>query len=566
MTMTPHDDTPPMAFGLSVLDENTFVASMLSDLKTRQEKRARRERTWNACWKAYKAEGDTLNMKGTPLSEDNSAVARPIVFQAIENLHATIMSQLFPKSGRFFHVFGQHEQDHVDAPMIEKMLHCKLSTQGFQSAYSLFLKQLLITGNSVMMMPWVVDHATVTRQMPVVKMGITLGMTAQTDDVIKEQGPRFEVLNIMDVYIDEGLKDWRQGTLMRRVHKKLAQLGNEARYKNKEQVLLTLQTQANESKSRKTGPISLQEETVTLLEVWGDLWVNGMCHKQYVAVMVEETGTLLRFEPHQLEIGQPPFVVSSLIPMPHEGYGIGAVEKSLGLQHAVNTLTNQKLDILNLCINTPFTYLLNDDVFDPTALNYRPGALIPVKNHDTLRPLPMVAQNINLAFQEIADLKIEIMETTGSLRLMSGALEGTTHAPRTATEVNTLMANANRKYDGTLMHLEQSCLEPMLQLVYALCRQFWVYPEQMRHISDEGVASYEQMSPDVFQRSMCEVKVIGSRGQLKQEQELEGLVFFTKMLQALPDAMSRLNMDGLLKRIVRHLGFNEDELLKSEKL
>ncbi|XVJ50589.1 MAG: hypothetical protein HEQ32_00225 [Vampirovibrio sp.] len=549
-------EEPHMALGLSREDYNAFVQEMLQVMKNRREQRQEKERIWQACWKAYRCEMDAPR-GGSP---EGNLVARPVVFQAVENLHNTIMSQLFPKSGRFFHVFGQRQEDQQDASMLETLLHHKLAGQGFQSAFGLFLKQLLVTGNSVMMMPWYYEKSKKVRQVPIKRLGLTVGYTRDVQDVLVEQGPRFELLNIQDVYIDEALKDWREGSLIRRIRKTLAQVLQEPRYVNT--AILSRQMQDQRRHQRPSEALTLQQESITLLEIWGDFSINEKVYPNHVAVIVEETGTVLRFEAHGLECGQAPFVVGSLIPVPHEGYGIGAVEKSLGLQHAINTLTNQKLDILNLCINTPFTYLLNDDIFDPLSMDYRPGALIPVKNHDTLRPLPLVAQNISIAFQEIEDLKIEILETTGSLRLMTGALEGSNAPVRTATEVNTLTANAHRKYDGMLMQLEQECLEPMLQLVYELAKQFWVYPEEIRLLEKGSLTPrYETMTPDVFQRSCCDIRVLGSRGQLKEEQELESLLFFVKTMQDWPNMLPRLNMEAIVKRMIRHLGFKDEELL-----
>ena len=549
------DATP---FGLNPDDEKAFVESVLNELNTRREVRQDKESTWKACWKAYHSE---MTVTPTKQQADRNQVARPIIFQAVENLHNTIMSQLFPKSGRFFHVFGQGQADQEDASRLETLLHHKLATQDFQSAFGIFLKQLLVTGNSVMMMPWHYEHGKRLRQVPIKRLGLTVGYAPQEQDVLLEQGPRFDVLNIQDVYIDETVKDWREGTLIRRISKRLSQVLQEPRYIHTEAIAVALKDLTkNDPKLNK---LPSAEQPLTLIELWGDVWINGRSYENHVAVVVEETGTLIRFEPHGLQSGQAPFVFARLIPVPHEGYGIGAVEKSLGLQHAINALTNQKLDILNLCINSPFTYLLNDDVFDPLSMDYRPGALIAVKNHDTLRPLPLVAQNITVAFQEIEDLKIEVMETSGSLRLMTGVLEGSSSTPRTATEVNTISENAHRKYDGMLMQLEQDCLEPMLQLVYELSKQFWIYPEELRFVENQGsTARYEAISPEVFQRSCCDIRVLGSRGQLKEEQELESILFFLKTMQSWPELLPRLNMDAIVKRIIRNLGFRDEELLR----
>jgi hypothetical protein len=567
MMMTPPSVEPPASdiepdndfkvLGLSEPQQQGLVKQLHHELLQRQERRERQEKLWKACWAAYRCEPPG------PTEADLNGIARPIVFQAVENLHATMMSQLFPKSGQFFHVMGQSREDHDHAETVEHFLRYKLNTQGFQGAFSLFLKEMLITGTAVMMMPWYCTHATRTRLVPVKRLGITVGVEPYEEEVLKEQGPRFEVLNPLDVYIDDTLRQWQEGSLMRKLYKKARHVLGEARYHNKEVLKQQLHRwrELPDIRDAQKG-IGFEETPITLVEVWGDLWLDGVQYKQHVAVYTLETHTLLRFEPHGLELNQPPFVVASLNPMPHQGYGIGVVEKSLGLQQAINTLTNQKLDILNLCINTPFTYLLNDEVFDPKTLNYRAGALIPVKNHETLRPLPLVAQNMSLAFQEIDDLKVEVLETTGSLRLMTGALEGNGQAPRTATEVDALTQNAHRKYDGVLMQLEQGCLEPMLTMVYQLCKQFWVYAEESRDATASPTnVEFHTWDADLLKHSCCDVKVTGSRGALKEEQELEGLLFLLRLSGELPDLLPRLDKEKIASRIIQRLGFQEQELM-----
>jgi hypothetical protein len=558
------EDALPLG-GLSPEQQAALVRQLAQELQGLKDRRKPLERVWKACQDAY--EGSTAELKAS-LETDRNAIARPIVFQAVENLHATLMGQLFPESGQFFHVLGQTAEDHTHAQQIEQLLRIKLQQQGFQAAFSLLLKQVLITGTGVMMLPWVYRHGTQMRRVPVKRLGVTVGHETRETPVVLEQGPRFEVLNPLDVYFDDTLQDWQEGRLFRRIAKKAGHILNEPRYQGLEHVQHGLARLRDTAEFRLAHPqgLMLEEMPLTLIEVWGSMNVGSRLYSHYVVVYVEETGTLLRFEPHGLELGEPPFWVARLNPQPQKGYGLGVVEKSLGLQQAINTLTNQKLDILNLCINAPFTYLLSDDVFNPQSLDHRPGALVPVKDHDTLRPLPLVAQNLNVAFQEIEDLKIEVMETTGSLRLMSGLFEGHQQAPRTATEVNTLTQNAHRKYDGMLMQLEQQCLEPILNRVYRLCRQFWVHPETYRHGGNslEHPPAFDDIHPDVLRYACCDIKVTGHRGALNEEQALESLMFLLKLKGEMPELLPRLDEEKIAKRIMHHLGFTAEELLRPE--
>ena len=112
------------------------------------------------------------------------------------------------------------------------------------------------------------------------------------------------------------------------------------------------------------------------------------------------------------------------------------------------------------------------------------------------------------------------------------------------------------------MHLEQGCLEPMLNMAYQLCKQFWVYPEETRTVqAGFPVAEFQVCNPAVLQQSCCDVKVTGSRGALKEEQELEGLLFLLKLAGEMPDLLPRLDKDKIATRIIHRLGFQEAELM-----
>jgi len=248
-------------------------------------------------------------------------------------------------------------------------------------------------------------------------------------------------------------------------------------------------------------------------------------------------------------------VFTNFIPVPNEIYGIGAIEKSLGLQHVINTLTNQKLDVINLSINNPFTYLINDDVFDPGSIVTRPGALIPVKSHDTLRPIQYL-NNYTVAFNEIADLKTEIQEATGALKYFFGG--ETTAQNRTATEVNALVSGGTQKFSSFLSHLEKTSLEPYLRIVFENAKQFVSKPENLRVYSSDGMAQFKQILPSLLKCAECCFNIDGSKGILAKEQELRAISSFLQMVGSTPAIQAQINVMALFRKIYRRLGFTDE--------
>jgi len=351
------------------------------------------------------------------------------------------------------------------------------------------LKQAVITGNTVAAVPWRKTTRARRVQRPVNLFGVTVGYQRELVEEVIYNGPEFEVIDMFDFLVDPDATSFRQAKVIHKVERHLRDLKNNSAYSNLEHlqpIMSTYNQDADDSNKRcKRRAFGLDEsqpngneqtaDSVKLLEAWGDFIVDDHCYSNYVCVIANEN-TVIRFEPNPYDYGEKPFIFTNFIPVPNEVYGIGAIEKSLGLQHVINTLTNQKLDVINLSINNPFTYLINDDVFDPDTLITRPGALIPVKSHDTLQPIQYL-NNFTVAFTEIADLKSEIQEATGAFKYFTGS--NTTDA-RTATEVNALVNGGTQKFSSFLSHLEKTSLEPYLRFVFECAKQFISEPENLR--------------------------------------------------------------------------------------
>ena len=553
---------------LTLEDQTSFAQSIETQFNSWKQQRQAQELLWKRCWNAYLAntaqeEAGTLTQKSyyNPTEDNQTAgMNRPLIYQSIEALHANLISNLFPPSGNFFNVIGETEADHQQAKPLEDIMKTKLETARFQEAFSLYLKQMLVCGTSVLSVPWKKETQLQETWQPIKNFGMTIGYEPTMTEEITYDAPEFQVLDLFNTYLDPQAKNPQQATLIHQLEKTLEELEGQGWYRNLETVAEQLQQQHQAqnkgmNKGNKQAPtVSLQAEKLTLLECWGDFQFNGKTYHNHVTTLIKETSTLIRLEPIGYRNGQKPFVIGILTPIPHQLYGLGAVEKSLGLQNAVNLLTNQKLDALNLTIHPPFTYLIQDDIFDPTHLSTKPGALIPVKDHNTIRPLPMPVGNLTLAYEEIQDLKQEILETTGSLRLMTNTNQASTGGNQTATEINAYLQSGERKYSHLLSHLEQTSVEPLLNKVFSHLQQFWNTPETLRLLQPDDTVIFKPVQPKNLKRLKVSFKVSGSRGMLQNKEELDHMLFFIKVLQSLPEIRNSINFIELAKGIYDKMG------------
>jgi hypothetical protein len=547
--------------------QSQLAQSVAGDFHRWKQSRVRLEGKWRECWEAYLCDVKGLYTQPEDEHAGLSRIARPVLYEAVEAIHSNLLNALFPANERFFTVVGKTEADHQNAKMIEEFLRGKLEDANFIEKYALFLKQAVVTGNTVAAVPWKKTRQIRRVEQPVTLFGVTVGYQKEVREETIYNGPEFEVLDIFDFLIDPEATEFRQAKVIHKVERSLRELKSNPAYSNVahlQPVTKGFATDADDAnKVSKRRAFGLDEpqpggsehkpDQVKLLEAWGDFVIGDQVFVNYVCVVANET-TVIRFEPNPYDCGLKPFIFTNFIPVPNEIYGIGSIEKSLGLQHVINTLTNQKLDVINLSINNPFTYLINDDVFDPDTLVTRPGALIPVKSHDTLRPIQYL-NNYTVAFNEISDLKSEIQEATGALKYFVGS---NTPQNRTATEVNALVSGGTQKFSSFLSHLEKTSLEPFLRIVFENAKQFTGEPENLRVYCQNGVTQFKQIIPSVLKGANCCFHIDGSKGVLFKAQELRALTEFLQLVEGNPSIQGQVNVPALFKKIYRRLGFTDE--------
>ncbi len=559
----------PLLGNLDPPELQQLSQSVMQDFQQWKTDRSQLEKTWQNCWEAYLGQLKPLYAESDEMAEFRSQICRPILYESVEAIHAFLMNILLPGDEQFFSVMGKTEADHQNAQVIEMFLKAKLEEMGFYEKFSLFLKQAIITGNSVAAVPWRRKTRRCRINRPIHLLGVPVGREKVEAEIVVQQGPGFEVLDMFDFLIDPNEPDFEKAKVIRKVERPLVDVLRNPAYTNLDGLQGQGQPDEDSHKSAKRAAFGISTSVqktgggnrpmVTLHEAWGDFVVAGKVFENYVCV-IANGNRVIRFEPNPYDSGLKPFVFTTLIPVPNEVYGLSAIEKSLGLQHAVNTLTNQKLDVINLSINNPFTYLINDEVFDPDTVVTRPGALIPVKSHDTLRPLQYL-NNFTVAFTEIADLKEEIQQATGAFKFLTGDAE--LNAGRTATEVSAVVSGGHQKFSSFTKHLENCALEPTLQLVFEHAKQFMREPETVLMPNGDCGEEFVRILPEILQSSRCRFRITGSEATLLKTQELAALFEFAKLVQADPELRSQIDVIGLYQKIYRRFGFRDEAQLFS---
>ena len=166
--------------------------------------------------------------------------------------------------------------------------------------------------------------------------------------------------------------------------------------------------------------------------------------------------------------GRKPYVMASYDPLPHEPYGMSAVQIIEHLQNELNTLRNQRIDNVSLVLNRMWIKRRSADI-DDSELISRPHGIINVENpqHDIV---PLVTPDVTgSAYTEEAIIKQDQENALGVAPVVRGV---TGARQQTATEVMNQTANAALRFDAKIKLYEVLGLSRLVYLMDCNNQQF----------------------------------------------------------------------------------------------
>ena len=293
-TIQPADLAAERMFGLTCSQQAALVTGVMENYTDWKNARSNLEKTWQECWQAYLCDVSALYSQPDEEGEDRSRIARPVLYESVEAIYAFLMNTLLPADEQFFKVLGYTESDHAQAGAIEDYMRVKLQQCGFYEKFGLFLKQAIITGNSVAAVPWRKKTKKRRVSRPLTVLGVPVGHTKTQQEDIVYDGPDFEVLDIFDVLIDPNTPDFEQAMLIRKLERSLHEMEQSGMYQN----LHTLNPQVEPEETHKankrqsfgiqsasTQQSQQRQQKITLYEAWGDFYMDGTCFENYVCTI-----------------------------------------------------------------------------------------------------------------------------------------------------------------------------------------------------------------------------------------------------------------------------------------
>lgn len=547
-------------------DEEGLASSVTQLYQEYKNARHSRESTWLESWATYfgtpEAEEFLRNRVARLIGDVNDdwrhKVASGKGYEIVETINAYLETAFFPSSEWFDVVPSDDPELEEVAKLTKKLVAKKLREAQFASYWELYIRQLLITGFSVLALPW--ETRLVKRKRRVeIETENGFEYPSIEEEVPEYDNVAFEVLDSFDCFLDPLATDLNHANFIRVIRQSKAHImrkiatGEYDKLKPEDVAKHGhIPNSRRQQVSRFMGLEYYPEQEVEVLEFWGDITVDDHTYHDVVVTVVGTS--LARVEPNPYWGGKP-FVMGSAIPVPGRPYGMSPLEPVLGMIHQLNVLSNQRLDNLELIVDQMWGYIA-DGVVDPSNLVTEPGKIIPMAEPGNVFPLERGGQTLYVSYEETNILEQNIDKTVG-VGAYIGTQQGRKGERVTAQEIQAVRDAGGNRLSSIHGHIEQTQLHALLQKVIASCRQFVTYDEVLRYRGKAGEHIYAQIGPRELMYDY-DIMPVGAEYVANKERQLQNVISFIELVAQMEQFADKVNWDELLRMVARRFGFQED--------
>lgn len=540
--------------------------------------RRRREDVWLECWAMYSGTPEAreiikarmLRHVGNVNNDWRHNLSTGKGFEQVETILAYLQQAFFPNRD-WFDVIPLVPNIQDDAMTIKNFAKNKLIEAKFISHWELFLRQLCITGTSILALPWRYETRKQKKRVRVFNNddpeNVSFSIKEEMRTVFNNHD--FEVLDVFDVYFDPIAISVNDSPLVRRVIKTRSELAESIQsgfYQNltiKELQELPAYQPSDESttnQSEISDYFGLEDrlqgqwnDKVELYEYWGDAVVDNFVYKDTVTTWAN--GKILRFENNPFWYGRP-FIVGSYTPIVRSIAALGVIEPALGMLHELDILTNQRLDNLELSADTMWEKVDDGSLNDEDVFT-QPGKVFNVSQINTIRPIAS-AQNFTITYDEGIILESRIDKNAGTGNLISA------NAARAGERVTAAEVNATRSAGGNRLseihkHIEQTSFLPLLDKIFRSYQQFIVEDEVVRIPGQNpGDFDFVAVGPTELSNEM-RFQPVGADHIANREFEVNQRLAFLQIAAQNPQMSERINYFNFMLDLARRMGIDDVE-------
>lgn len=523
---------------------NGYIRSLITDLSAT---RAGLESSWMEAWAHY---------LGTPYGMDflRSRVLHRVgevnddwrhklnvgqAYQVVEDIHGYLMAATFPNE-EWLHVQPLEPMYRKMARILRKFYSKKLTKWKFRSYYAAYVRQLLITGNSCMFVPW------------------------------GKQGQEFEVVDVFDVLVDPTCRSIDEDFFIRRHMKtrrellKMADKGELGSLTVKDVIFIGAHSD-EDLWERDTSHIIQSFQGVTyehsfslndkifVYEFWGDIDLDSVLFtNRHVSILGKH---VIEWEVNKLSCGIP-YVFGTYTDVIKMPFGISPITSSLGLLHELNIVTNQRLDNLEIALNNMYTIKQGGMT---TSENFRaaPGATYDVLEHDEIRPIPQDANTPMVSYSEANYLVDTVNRNSGTGPLIGqGQPRGGERV--TAEEIRAVQEAGGNRLTNVFAHIEDTSLIPMITKVMHNSREF-IISDEMVALPSGGDEEWYDVGPRELRGAKYNLVPRTASYIITQREYIAQRTAFIDLVMKVPEFAGKIDLDRVLMDLLENWGFEDPE-------
>lgn len=446
----------------------------------------------------------------TATNPHNARVFDPRIFRVIETITPRLVSN--EPIGTFF---PKGKGDDATAIILKAMLRHDWQKVDMFEKLVKFYKSVLIFGTGFGRVYWDYKEKEKLRMVPQEINGRMTWSPKGTEKVkvVTSDNPNFEPLNIYDCFPDPNatsletmrwfiyrrfrtLKELEQENITRgyEYYKNLDKIkdgfkdsgrgiGDDLYYREHRRTML----QTEEF----IGKDSTAQDIVILTMFTEDKWCD---------ILPEFGNLVIREVENPYFHGELPIVYAVDYPYPNELYGMGEIEPVERLQRAINAVLNQRLDNVQLTLNTMWKVRKGADV-DMSTLVSKPGNIIMATDIDAVSPIQIPDVTGSTFVNTMNYLTGALQNGSGITDYTVGLNQRNNTVNQTATGVRLIQQEANAQFKLKIQLLNKMVVERIANQWKDLRIQFTTSEEQFRIIGRDFI-NYLRDNTDLSRTSI----------------------------------------------------------------
>ena len=449
---------------------------------------------WDEIYALYRFWSGDFNSSISAGEQSNIFI--PIAFSIVETKLPRLVQALLSLDP-FFLVEGRNSKDHANAEFMSKVLQfqCEEEINAFHT-FVMWWKECLIYGNSYQFVGWDKEIAEVKKRTPVGYGNQIIGYDFRTEKEVVYDGIALNHLDLFDCFPApygtriNGRKFERMPYFLLRSEpnteylRQLSQGDNPTLDKKAVEDIIKRfpggQGEIDRNRTDRMGKSRMVSENTDKHAPRYEMYTMFE-HDWWVSIIGD---TIVRNRANPFGDNKIPIVGAFDTPVPHEHHAIGQIEPIIKLQYYENDLENLKLDFLVKAIN-PGALISEDSFLDSAAFQNDPDGIHVVRGNPNNAYALIQRPNANAFHATNEQINIErfIDKVLGQSDVNRGM---SSRGKDTATEIISLIEQANFRFDLSVRLLKNESLVPLLDMMASRNQMFWPYEKEIKTYDESG--------------------------------------------------------------------------------